>query len=137
MIKNHPNFCTFLKTELKRTIIIIYPFYNLYIHLTEVQIIRWNETSRGIAYFRDDGHPPFSYKSGTVSNWLHLCTPRERELLRGQSRRVGRHYARLTMGQGEATRLRNNRGRRNAEFRRAGKYRVILTVIAGGLTHHN
>lgn len=41
------------------------------------------------------------------------------------------------MGQGEATRLRNNRGRRNAEFRRAGKYRVILTVIAGGLTHHN
>lgn len=137
MIKNHPNFCTFLKTELKRTIIIIYPFYNLYIHLTEVQIIRWNETSRGIAYFRDDGHPPFSYKSGTVSNWLHLCTPRERELLRGQSRRVGRHYARLTMGQGEATRLRNNRGRRNAEFRRAGKYRVILTVIAGGLAHHN
>lgn len=137
MIKNHPNFCTFLKTELKRTIIIIYPFYNLYIHLTEVQIIRWNETSRGIAYFRDDGHPPFSYKSGTVSNWPHLCTPRERELLRGQSRRVGRHYARLTMGQGEATRLRNNRGRRNAEFRRAGKYRVILTVIAGGLAHHN
>lgn len=137
MIKNHPNFCTFLKTELKRAIIIIYPFYNLYIHLTEVQIIRWNETSRGIAYFRDDGHPPFSYKSGTVSNWLHLCTPRERELLRGQSRRVGRHYARLTMGQGEATRLRNNRGRRNAEFRRAGKYRVILTVIAGGLAHHN
>ena len=137
MIKNHPNFCTFLKTELKRTIIIIYPFYNLYIHLTEVQIIRWNETSRGIAYFRDDGHPPFSYKSGTVSNWLHLCTPREKEFLRGQSRRVGRHYARLTMGQGEATRLRNNRGRRNAEFRRAGKYRVILTVIAGGLAHHN
>lgn len=83
MIKNHPNFCTFLKTELKRAIIIIYPFYNLYIHLTEVQIIRWNETSRGIAYFRDDGHPPFSYKSGTVSNWPHLCTPRERELLRG------------------------------------------------------
>lgn len=37
----------------------------------------------------------------------------------------------------ETTRLRNNRGCRNAEFRWPGKYRVILTVIAGGLTRHN
>lgn len=137
MIKNHPNFCTFLKNRIKEGNNHHLPVLQFIYPSPEVQIIRWNETSRGIAYFRDDGHPPFSYKSGTVSNWPHLCTPRERELLRGQSRRVGRHYARLTMGQGEATRLRNNRGRRNAEFRRAGKYRVILTVIAGGLAHHN
>lgn len=31
----------------------------------------------------------------------------------------------------------NNRPRRSAEFRCPGKYRVILTVIAGGLTCHN
>lgn len=85
MIKNHPNFCTFLKNRIKEGNNHHLPVLQFIYPSPEVQIIRWNETSRGIAYFRDDGHPPFSYKSGTVSNWPHLCTPRERELLREES----------------------------------------------------